>query len=91
MAAPNMNAFDERFVRTIKDECLSRMIFFDEGMLRRALVEFMVHYHEERPHQGLGNVVPKPSRDSMPNDGAVLRRERLGGLLSYYYRKRRTA
>ncbi|MBK8098048.1 MAG: transposase [Planctomycetes bacterium] len=88
VAAPNMNAFAERFVRTIKDECLSRMIFFGDGMLRRALAEFVVHYHEERPHQGLGNVVPKPSRDLMPADGAVLRRERLGGLLSYYYRRR---
>ncbi len=53
--APNMNAFAERFVRSIKDECLSRMIFFGEAMLRRALAEFVAHYHAERNHQGLGN------------------------------------
>ena len=88
--APNMNAFAERFVRTIKDECLSKLILFGEGMLRRALTEFVaIHYHEERNHQGIGNVLVKPSAEPMPTVGAVLRRERLGGLLSYYYRKRR--
>lgn len=88
-AAPNMNAFAERFVRTIKDECLSRLIFFGEGMLRRVLTEFVAHYHEERPHQGIGNVIPRPGVEAMTVDGPVLRRERLGGLLSYYCRKRR--
>lgn len=87
--APNMNAFSERFVRTIKDECLSRMICFGEGMLRRALTEFVAHYHEERPHQGIGNVIPKPAAEAMPRIGPVLRHERLGGLLSYYHRRRR--
>ncbi|HEX5107616.1 MAG TPA: integrase core domain-containing protein [Vicinamibacterales bacterium] len=89
VAAPNMNAFCERLVRTIKDECVSRMIFFGDGMLRRALAEFVSHYHEERPHQGIGNVVPMPAAEAMPSDGPVLRRQRLGGLLSYYHRKRR--
>jgi transposase InsO family protein len=86
--APNMNAFAERFVRTIKDECLSKMVFFGEAMLRRALREFVEHYHEERPHQGRGNVVLRSS-PPMPTTGPVIRRERLGGLLSYYHRGRR--
>jgi transposase InsO family protein len=86
-----MNAFAERFVRTIKDECLSRMVLFGEGMLRRALAEFVEHYHEERPHQGIGNVIPKPSASMIPRVGPVVRRERLGGLLSYYHRKRRAS
>jgi putative transposase len=87
--APNMNAFAERFVRSIKDECLSRMIFFGEGMLRRALGEFVAHYHEERNHQGIGNRLLRPQAADAQGDGPVVRRERLGGLLSYYYRKRR--
>ena len=48
--APNMNAVAERFVKTIKDECLSKMVFFGEGMLRRAIGEFVEHYHAERNH-----------------------------------------
>ena len=86
--APNMNAFAERFVRTIKHECLDRMVFFGEGMLRRALSEFAAHYHEERNHQGIGNVIPKPV-GVLPKDGTVKCRKRLGGILSYYHRKRR--
>jgi transposase InsO family protein len=86
--APNMNAFVERFLRTIKDECLGKMVFFGEAMLRRALREFVEHYHEERPHQGRGNVVLRATTP-MPSDGPVIRRERLGGLLSYYHRRHR--
>ena len=51
----NLNAYAERFVRSIKDECLNRMIFIGEASLRRAVREFMAHYHAERGHQGLGN------------------------------------
>ena len=87
--APNMNAFAERFVRSIKDECLSRMIFFGEGRLRRALTEFVANYHEERNHQGLANKILQPNRALLRNQGAVVRRKRLGGLLSFYYRKKR--
>ena len=53
--APNCNAFAERFVRSIKDECLDRMILFGEASLRRALREYVAHYHTERNHQGVGN------------------------------------
>ncbi|MFT7536780.1 MAG: putative transposase [Hyphomicrobiaceae bacterium] len=53
--APNMNAFAERWVQTVKRECLSRLILFGEGHLRRALSSFAAHYDLERPHQGIGN------------------------------------
>ena len=53
--APNANAYAERFVRSIKDECLNRVIPFGERHLRRTLAEFIEHYHGERNHQGLGN------------------------------------
>ena len=53
--SPNLNAHAERFVRTIKESCLERMILFGEGSLRNAIHEFIQHYHHERNHQGLGN------------------------------------
>ena len=83
--APNAKAYAERFVRSIKDECLSRVIPFGERHLRRTLAEFIEHYHRERNHQGLGNELIDPVS---PRQGAhrVRRRERLGGLLNYYYR-----
>jgi len=82
--APNCNAHAERFVRTIKEECLERMILLGESSLRRALRGFVEHYHLERNHQGIGNelIEGTPSIDG----GEVQRRERLGGLLSYYER-----
>src|SRR5438552_13220169 len=58
--SPNLNAFAERFVRSIKRECLDRMIFFGEASLWHAVTEYVQHYHVERPHQGLGNVIPFP-------------------------------
>ena len=89
--APNMNAFAERFVRTIQDECLSKMIFVGEGMLHRALREFVAHYHEERNHQGKGLRLLQPQAADLGGDGPVVCRERLGGMLSYYHRKRRAS
>jgi putative transposase len=53
--SPNLNVFAERFVRSIKEECLSRMVFFGEASLRHALAQYMAHYHRERNHQGMGN------------------------------------
>ena len=85
--SPNLNAYAERFVRSIKEGCLERMIFFGEGALRNAVHEFVAHYHFERNHQGLGNqlvVLPAKSVDGV---GAVKRRQRLGGLLNYYHRQ----
>ena len=84
--APNMNAIAERFVRSIRSECLERMIFFGESSLRRAADEFIVHYHAERPHQGIGNVLIQPEHPAPLTTGTVRRRKRLGGLLSYYHR-----
>src|SRR6266581_169098 len=53
--SPNLNAYAERFVRSIKEECLDRMIFVGQASLRRAVAEYMEHYHAERNHQGLEN------------------------------------
>ena len=55
--SPNLNAYVERFVLSIKSECLERMIFFSEQSLRRAVAEFIHHYHGERNHEGLGNAL----------------------------------
>jgi putative transposase len=87
--SPNLNAFAERFVRSIKAECTERMIFFGEPMLRHAVEQYIAHYHKERPHQGIGNVIPFPSdiEPDKPANGTVECRERLGGLLRYYHRK----
>ena len=60
--SPNLNAYAERFVRSIKEECLNRMIFIGQASLRRAVAEFMEHYHEERNHQGLGNRLIRSTR-----------------------------
>ena len=83
--APNCNAHAERFVRSVKQECLDRLIPLGERHLRRALTDFMVHYHCERNHQGLGNELIN-GMEVQPQNGRVRRRERVGGLLSYYYR-----
>lgn len=86
--SPNLNAFAERWVRSVKEECLSNVILFGERALRRAIGEYVEHYHEERNHQGRGNVLLFPSAKLEPKcDRPVERRERLGGLLKYYYRE----
>ena len=84
--SPNLNAYAERFVRSIKDECLRRMIFIGQTSLRRAIGEYVAHYHEERNHQGLENTLVRPAPRSAANDGCIHRRRRLGGVLNYYYR-----
>jgi len=84
--SPNLNAYAERFVRTIKESCLERMILFGERSLRKAVHEFMVHYHTERNHQGLGNRLVIPEQGQLGNTGAIRRRQRLGGMLNYYHR-----
>jgi putative transposase len=84
--SPNLNAFAERFVRTIKESCLDQMIFFGEDSLRRAIHEFIVHYHQERNHQGLENRLIIPMETTADTTLAIERRQRLGGLLNYYYR-----
>jgi hypothetical protein len=84
--SPNLNAYAERFVRSIKEECLDRMILIGQGSLRRVIEEFMSHYHFERNHQGLENRLIRESVRWQRQGEAVLRRKRLGGMLSFYYR-----
>ena len=85
--SPNLNAYAERFVRSVKSECLSRIIPLGERHLRHVLTQYAEHYHRERNHQGLANrlVEPLPSNTN-GGEGAVRCRSRLGGLLNYYYR-----
>ena len=85
--SPNLNAHAERFVRTIKESCLDRMILFGEGSLRKAIREFVAHYHRERNHQGLGNRLIMDEGPGPDRAGTVQRRQRLGGMLNYYYRQ----
>ncbi len=82
--APNANAYAERFVLSIKSECLRRMIFFGEASLRRAISEYVEHYHVERAHQGIGNE-RLDQRDTV-RGGRVVCDQRLGGLLKCYRR-----
>jgi len=86
--SPNLNAFVERWVRSVKQECLSKLILFGEGALRRGLTEYLAHYHGERNHQGKGNMLLFPSKNQLPggNASTVRCRQRLGGLLNYYAR-----
>jgi putative transposase len=85
--SPNLNAYCERFVRSIKDEALNQMIVIGEAALRSVIQSYLAHYHHERNHQGLGNqlIVAEPGMEHQR--GFVVRRERLGGLLSYYHRE----
>ena len=86
--SPNLNSYAERWVRSVKEECLSRLILFGEPSLRRALQQYIEHYHGERNHQGKDNRILFPSRpEAGGNMGAVRCRERLGGLLKYYERE----
>jgi transposase len=87
--SPNLNAFAERWVKSVKDECLSKLILFGEASLRRTLREYVVHYHVERNHQGKDNVLLFPVATKAMNhgDGSVGCKERLGGLLKYYHRE----
>jgi putative transposase len=84
--SPNLNAYAERFVRSIKESCLDQMILFGETSLRKFINNFVAHYHTERNHQGLGNRLINPEPGHLENTGTLQRRQRLGGLLNYYYR-----
>lgn len=84
--SPNLNAHLERFMRSIKSECLDRMIFFGRASLQRAIGEYTEHYHHERNHQGLGNRIPFPGEGVGTVGGDIRCSNRLGGLLRYYHR-----
>jgi putative transposase len=83
--APNANAYAERFVRSIKEECLDRMIPFGESHLRRTIAQYVEHYHRERNHQGIANE-RIAGASATQTVGRIRRRPRLGGLLNYYDR-----
>jgi transposase InsO family protein len=84
--SPNLNAYAERFVRSIKEDCLDRIILFGEDHLRMAVREYLAHYHTERNHQGLKNALIVPAKTSSIQTGTVKCSERLGGTLRYYFR-----
>ena len=87
--SPNLNAYAEHWVRSVKQECLSKLILFGERPLRRALQQYVAHYHEERNHQGKQNrlLSPLPNRRASGENGIVRCKKRLGGLLKYYERE----
>jgi len=84
--SPNLNAFVERFNKSIQEECLNRVIPLGERHLRELVREYVAHYHKERPHQGLAGALIAPTK-SRRGRGSIGRRERLGGLLNHYYRE----
>ncbi len=86
--SPNLNAHAERWVRSVKEEVLSRLILFGEDALRQVLKEYGTHYHQERHHQGKGNelLLPRPRKEGWETN-PICSRERLGGLLKYYHRE----
>ncbi len=88
--SPNLNAYAERWVRSVKEQCLKRLIITSEEMLRRSLKEYVEFYHHERCHQGIGNVIPFPRKEDNigSKEGKVTRLSRLGRLLNYYHRSK---
>lgn len=85
--SPNLNAPIERFMRSIKEECLERLILFGEESLRNAVCEFLAHFHLERNHQGLDNKLIQPGAEANRSQGEIQCRNRLGGMLRYYHRE----
>jgi putative transposase len=84
--SPNLNAHCERFIRSIKEEAINRMLMLGERSLHYVIQQYLAHYHTERNHQGLHNQLIIPESSIGSHSGQVKRRERLGGMLSYYYR-----
>jgi transposase InsO family protein len=85
--SPNLNAYAERFVRSIKEECLNRVVPLGEGHLRLLAREYVEHYHRERNHQGLDNRLLQHAAPLQRTATNVQRRDRLGGLLNFYHRE----
>jgi putative transposase len=83
--SPNLNAFAERFVGSVRRECLDRVVPLGENHLRQLLREYVAHYHAERNHQGLANTLILAANSKGAAGGQVRRRQRLGGVLNYYY------
>ena len=85
--SPNLNAYAERFVRSVRQECLDHIVPLGEAHLRKVLREYLEHYHLERNHQGLANELIEPRAGPANDNGEVHRKQRLGGLLSFYERR----
>ena len=85
--SPNLNSHLERFFGSLKSECLDRLILFGDRSLRNGCREYLSHYHGERNHQGLGNRLIEPRGGTGTEPGPIECRERLGGMLRYYYRE----
>lgn len=85
--SPNLNAFAERWVRTIKEECLSGLLLPGPASATKVIREYLNHYNHERPHQGLNNQMPFPTLNPCPPQDLcqLQRKSRLGGLLNTYY------
>jgi transposase InsO family protein len=87
-SSPNCNPYAERFVRTIRSECLDHFVIVGERHLRHLLREFVAHYNTERYHQGLGGELINPSEPVSNDNSTPIRcRTRLGGLLNFYHRE----
>jgi len=84
--SPNLNAYMERWFRSLKSECLHRMVFFGQRSLENAVREYVRHYHGERNHQGLGNELIEPEDDTQIVAGTIECGERLGSMLKFYHR-----
>ncbi len=85
--SPNLNSFAERWVLSIKSECLDQMILFGERSLEYVIKKYLAHYHNHRNHQGLDNVIPFPDERLQRAEGKITKSEQLGGLLNFYYRE----
>ena len=86
--SPDLNSYAERFILSVKSECLDRMILFGERSLRHVLKEYIAHYHLERNHQGIGNnLISAQTASGKRRKGTIKCRERLGGMLKFYHRQ----
>jgi putative transposase len=85
-SSPNCNAHIERFIGSFKREVAGRLIFFGETYLRQSIDEYLVYYNCERNHQGLDSRIIEPVDEGGRETGKIRHRERLGGMLNYYYR-----
>ncbi len=85
--APNANAFAERWVRSVREECLDRVLILNERHLHRVLTTYVGYYNHARPHQGIDQCCPIPLETTAERDGSIERRDILGGVLHDYYRR----
>jgi len=85
--SPNLNAYAERWVKSVKNEIIDRQVLFGKKALSHSIKEYLAHFHHERNHQGLDNTIPFPSETVGDVTGKIRKKERLGGLLKYYYRQ----